>query len=83
MHPSENPPGARKLAGVRIRQAMAPAPFLTRNGISRQDKEATIETLPLDSINDVFDRLKNGKVNGRVVLGIGQNAGRESVTPAD
>ena len=44
--------------------------------------KATIETLPLDSINDVFDRLKNGKVNGRVVLGIGEKAGRESVTPA-
>jgi alcohol dehydrogenase, propanol-preferring len=44
--------------------------------------KATIETLPLDSINDVFDRLKNGKVNGRVVLGVGEKAGRESVTPA-
>jgi propanol-preferring alcohol dehydrogenase len=44
--------------------------------------KATIETLPLDSINDVFDRLKNGKVNGRVVLGIGEKSGRESVTPA-
>jgi len=40
--------------------------------------KATIETLPLESINDTFDRLRNGKVNGRVVLGIGQNAGRES-----
>jgi len=30
--------------------------------------KATIETLPLDSINDVFKRLKKGKVNGRVVL---------------
>ncbi len=34
--------------------------------------KATIETLPLDSINDVFDRLKKGQVNGRVVLGIRQ-----------
>ena len=32
----------------------------------------TIEQLPLDSINDVFARLKEGKVNGRVVLNIGE-----------
>ena len=44
--------------------------------------KATIKTLPLESINDTFDRLRNGKVNGRVVLGIGQNAGRESFTTA-
>ena len=44
--------------------------------------KATIETLPLESINDTFDRLRNGKVNGRVVLGIGQNAGRESFATA-
>ena len=31
---------------------------------------ATIETLPLECINDVFSRLKRGQVNGRVVLGI-------------
>jgi len=30
--------------------------------------KATIETLPLESINDVFSRLKAGKINGRVVL---------------
>jgi len=36
--------------------------------------KATIEVLPLDSINDVFARLKAGKVNGRVVLGIGEQA---------
>ena len=36
--------------------------------------KATIETLPLESINDTFDRLKAGKVNGRVVLGIGKEA---------
>lgn len=30
--------------------------------------KATIETLPLESINDVFSRLKKGLVNGRVVL---------------
>ena len=28
----------------------------------------TIEQLSLESINDVFARLKEGKVNGRVVL---------------
>lgn len=32
--------------------------------------KATIETLPLECINDVFSRLKRGQVNGRVVLGI-------------
>jgi alcohol dehydrogenase, propanol-preferring len=30
--------------------------------------KATIETLPLESVNDVFSRLKNGQVNGRIVL---------------
>jgi alcohol dehydrogenase, propanol-preferring len=43
--------------------------------------KATIETLPMDSINDVFKRLKAGKVNGRVVLGIGQ-AARQKATAA-
>jgi propanol-preferring alcohol dehydrogenase len=38
---------------------------------------ATIETLPLESINDVFNRLKTGKVNGRVVLGIAERAARK------
>jgi propanol-preferring alcohol dehydrogenase len=33
--------------------------------------KATIETLALESINDVFSRLRTGQVNGRVVLGIG------------
>src|ERR1700680_3077980 len=32
--------------------------------------KATIETRPLESINDVFSRLKKGQVNGRVVLGL-------------
>lgn len=36
--------------------------------------KATIETLPLESINDVFNRLRAGKVNGRVVLAIGDQA---------
>lgn len=35
---------------------------------------ATIETQPLESINDVFARLKSGQVNGRVVLAIGAQA---------
>ena len=30
--------------------------------------KATIETLPLESINDTFKRMKQGKVNGRIVL---------------
>jgi propanol-preferring alcohol dehydrogenase len=34
--------------------------------------KATIETQPLEAINDIFSRLKKGKVNGRVVLEIGQ-----------
>ncbi len=37
--------------------------------------KATIERQPLESINDVFSRLKRGKVNGRIVLEIGQAAG--------
>jgi propanol-preferring alcohol dehydrogenase len=41
--------------------------------------KATIETQPLDSINDVFSRLKKGKVNGRVVLEI---AAQEKVKKA-
>ena len=32
--------------------------------------KATIETLPLESINEVFSRLKKGQVSGRVVLGL-------------
>ncbi len=43
--------------------------------------KATIETVPLDAINQVFDRLKNGKVNGRVVLGIGKQ-GTTTLTTA-
>jgi alcohol dehydrogenase, propanol-preferring len=48
--------------------------------------KATIETLPLESVNDVFNRLRTGKVNGRVVLGIGEQAlerrGEKSTTAA-
>ncbi|MGA8233782.1 MAG: alcohol dehydrogenase AdhP [Candidatus Acidiferrales bacterium] len=36
--------------------------------------KATIEILPLESINDVFSRLKKGQVNGRVVLGLREEA---------
>ena len=32
--------------------------------------KSTIETQPLDAINDVFTRLKNGAINGRVVLNL-------------
>ena len=39
--------------------------------------KATIETQPLESINDVFNRLKSGNVNGRVVLAIGGEALQE------
>jgi len=36
--------------------------------------KATIETLPLEAINDVFNRLRTGKVSGRVVLAVGEQA---------
>jgi hypothetical protein len=35
------------------------------------------QTQPLESINDVFQRLKTGKVNGRVALTIGVQASQE------
>jgi propanol-preferring alcohol dehydrogenase len=42
-------------------------------GFAAQGKvKATIEQLPLESINEVFSRLKEGKVNGRVVLDVAQ-----------
>lgn len=34
---------------------------------------ATIETQPLESINEVFNRLKTGRVNGRIVLGLAES----------
>lgn len=40
--------------------------------------KATIETLPLGSINDVFERMKKGQVNGRVVLEIAKAAAMQS-----
>ena len=42
--------------------------------------KATIETQPLEAINDVFSRLKQGKVNGRVVLEMGEKAHRKRVS---
>ena len=39
--------------------------------------KATIEHQPLGAINDVFGRLKRGKVNGRVVLDIAKEAERQ------
>ena len=44
--------------------------------------KATIETQPLESINDVFARLKSGQVNGRVVLQIGEQASMTKTTNA-
>ena len=44
--------------------------------------KATIETLPLSSINDVFARLKTGRVNGRVVLGIGKQVSHDVLKKA-
>ena len=41
--------------------------------------KAIIETQPLESINDIFQRLKTGKVNGRVVLTIGAQASQADV----
>src|SRR5579862_8242296 len=37
--------------------------------------KATIEKQPLGSINSIFDNLKKGKVNGRIVLDIAAEAG--------
>lgn len=39
--------------------------------------KATIEMQPLSAINGVFERMKRGKVNGRIVLDIGLNMGIE------
>ena len=40
--------------------------------------KATIEIQPLESINDIFTRLKHGKVNGRIVLDIAEATQRKS-----
>jgi propanol-preferring alcohol dehydrogenase len=42
--------------------------------------KATIETLPLESINDVFSRLKKGQVNGRVVLSLKEETFAKAAT---
>jgi propanol-preferring alcohol dehydrogenase len=44
--------------------------------------KATIETLPLESVNDVFSRLKAGKINGRVVLDLTGKISSEAGEPA-
>jgi len=44
--------------------------------------KATIETQPLDAINDVFARLRSGQVNGRIVLQIGEQAAITNTTAA-
>ena len=36
--------------------------------------KATIETVPLESINDVLSRLKRGDVRGRIVLDLAQKS---------
>jgi len=41
--------------------------------------KAIIETQPLESINEIFQRLKTGKINGRVVLTIGAQASQADV----
>jgi propanol-preferring alcohol dehydrogenase len=42
--------------------------------------KATIEQQPMASINDIFDRLKKGKVNGRIVLDIAGESGAKKST---
>lgn len=44
--------------------------------------KATIETTPLESINEVFERLRHGKVQGRIVLGIGKEILKQGFTKA-
>jgi alcohol dehydrogenase, propanol-preferring len=44
--------------------------------------KARIETVPLESVNKVFERLRNGKVQGRIVLGIAEKASAETVPRA-
>ncbi len=44
--------------------------------------KATIETQPLESINDVFARLKSGRVNGRVVVQMSEQAPIKKTTTA-
>jgi len=42
--------------------------------------KATIEQQPLGSINAIFDRLKQGRVNGRIVLDIAHEVGANKTT---
>jgi len=44
--------------------------------------KATIETTPLESINEVFERLRHGKVQGRVVLGLGKETLKQGIPKA-
>ena len=44
--------------------------------------KATIETTPLESINEVFERLRDGRIQGRVVLGIRKEALSEGLIKA-
>lgn len=50
---------------------------------STQGISAHVETQPLAGINDVFARIRSGKVQGRVVLDFGQNATRYAISEAD
>ena len=40
--------------------------------------KAAVETHPLDSINEIFECLKTGRVNGRIVLAIGDRASAQA-----
>ena len=42
--------------------------------------KATIETQPLETTNNIFSRLKKGKVNGRIALALGTKA-RKPIAP--
>jgi alcohol dehydrogenase, propanol-preferring len=73
---------SRRISGVHLRVVLRR--YTLRGSIvgTRKDLEealafategkvkATIEQLPLDSINEVFSRLRQGKINGRVVLNV-------------
>src|ERR1700688_5266509 len=45
--------------------------------------KATIEKQALGSLNNIFDRLKKGKVNGRIVLDIAAESGAKKPTGAE
>jgi D-arabinose 1-dehydrogenase-like Zn-dependent alcohol dehydrogenase len=48
----------------------------------RREVKATIELQSLESINEVFGRLKRGRVNSRIVLAIGDEVRRELTATA-